>query len=283
VRDGAVWSATARPMNAEPADYVATLGPERATFRRTNDGIATNLEIAVSPEDDVEVRRLAIVNRSDRVREIEVTSYAEIVLSTPAADLAHPAFGKLFVETEYLADWSALFCHRRPGGFDPEEVWAFHVMSLEGRPQAALEYETDRSRFLGRGRGPDDPQALDGRSLSNSAGASLDPIVSLRQRIRLAPGGFARLSFVTGVAVNTRPQSALAGCANRHISPEPSRCVHPRTEHAPASGCGARRCAAVRAAGLARVVSRRLASSEPRTAGEEYPRPGSAVAAQHLR
>ncbi len=210
VRDGAVWSATARPMSAEPADYVATLGPERATFRRTTDGIATNLEITVSPEDDVEVRRLAIVNRSDRVREIEITSYAEIVLSTPAADLAHPAFGKLFVETEYRAEWSALFCRRRPGGFDPEEVWAFHVMSLEGRPQAALEYETDRGRFLGRGRAPDDPQALDGRSLSNTAGASLDPIVSLRQRIRLAPGGFARLSFVTGVAANHETAIALA-------------------------------------------------------------------------
>jgi len=96
----------------------------------------------------------------------------------------------------------AAFCRRRPGGFDPDEVWAVHVLSLDGRPHGTVEYETDRLRFLGRGRSPRDPQALDGRSLSNSAGVTLDPIVSLRQRIRLAPGGFTRLSFVTGAAAN---------------------------------------------------------------------------------
>jgi cyclic beta-1,2-glucan synthetase len=210
VRTGSVWSATAQPTLAEPKDYVVTLAPERATYRRVDEGIATNLEIAVSPEDDVEVRRLAIMNRSDRVREIEITSYAEIVLSTPVADLAHPAFGKLFIETEFRREWSALFCRRRPGGFDADELWAFHVLSLEGRPQGALECETDRSRFLGRGRGPDDPEALDGRSLSNTVGATVDPIVSLRQRVRLPPGGFARLSFVTGMAANHETAIALA-------------------------------------------------------------------------
>jgi cyclic beta-1,2-glucan synthetase len=210
VRTGSVWSATAQPTPAEPRDYIVTLAPERVTFRRVDDGIATNLEIAVSPEDDVEVRRLAIVNRSDRVREIEITSYAEIVLFTPAADLAHAAFGKLFVETEFHPDSAALFCRRRPGGFDPEEIWAFHVLSLEGRSHGAVECETDRSRFLGRGRGPDDPEALDGRSLSNTSGATLDPIVSLRQRVRLQPGGFARLAFSTGMASNHETAIALA-------------------------------------------------------------------------
>jgi cyclic beta-1,2-glucan synthetase len=210
VRTGSVWSATAHPLPAQPLDYIVTLAPDRATFHRTDDGIATRLEIAVSTEDDVEVRRVAIMNRSDRPREIEITSYVEIVLATPASDLAHPAFGKLFVETEYQPDCSALLCRRRPGGFDAEEAWAVHVLSLEGRPQGALEYETDRSRFLGRGRGPDDPQALDGRSLANAAGATLDPIVSLRQRVRLAPGGFARLSFATGTALNRETAIALA-------------------------------------------------------------------------
>src|SRR5207253_2129170 len=105
---------------------------------------------------------------------------------------------------------SALLCRRRPGGFDGQEVWAVHVLSLEGRPQGVLECETDRSRFLGRGRAPDNPQALDGRSLSNTVGATLDPIVSLRQRVRLAPGGFVRLSFATGMASSRETASALA-------------------------------------------------------------------------
>src|SRR6185312_7085872 len=157
-----------------------------------------------------EVRRIGIANHSDRMREVEITSYGEIALASPAADFSHPAFDKLFIETEFLSDCSALLCRRRPGGKDPDGVWAGHVLSLEGRPHSVVECETDRLRFLGRGRGPGNPQALDGRSLTNSTGATLDPIVSLRLRIRLEPGGFARLSFVTGVAANREMAVALA-------------------------------------------------------------------------
>ncbi|HXD74169.1 MAG TPA: glucoamylase family protein, partial [Vicinamibacterales bacterium] len=210
VRTGLVWSATSQPFGADPQDYLVTLAPERISFHRTDDGITTNLEIAVSVEDDVEVRRIGIANHSDRMREVEITSYGEIALASPAADFSHPAFGKLFIETEFLSDCSALLCRRRPGGNDPDEVWAVHVLSLEGRPHSVVECETDRLRFLGRGRGPGNPQALDGRSLTNSTGATLDPIVSLRLRIRLEPGGFARLSFVTGVAANREMAVALA-------------------------------------------------------------------------
>jgi cyclic beta-1,2-glucan synthetase len=133
VRSGAVWSAAYQPTAAEPDDYNVEFRPERATFRRHDDQISTQLDIAVSTEDDVEVRRITVVNQSTRIREIEVTSYAEIVLAPPADDLAHPAFGKLFLETEYLTDSTALLCHRRPR--DPKEppAWAMHVLSLEGR------------------------------------------------------------------------------------------------------------------------------------------------------
>ena len=210
VRSGLVWSPTFQPIGLESEDYTVTFLAEKATFRRRDDGIGTQLDIAVSTEDDVEVRRLAVTNHSDRAREIDVTSYAEIVLTPPADDLAHPAFGKLFVETEYLPDSAALLCRRRPRAHDEAEVWAVHVLSLEGRPQGSLEWESDRARFLGRGRGPEDPQALDGRSLSGTAGVVLDPIVSLRQRIRLAPGGFVRLSFATGMASSRETAVALA-------------------------------------------------------------------------
>src|SRR5207245_10170525 len=161
--------------------YAVEVGADMATFRRHDDAIATQLDIAVSTEDDVEVRRLTVVNQSARIREIDVTSYAEIVLASPADDLAHPAFGKLFLETEYLADSAALLCHRRSR--DPREpaVWAVHVLSLEGRPQGPVEWETDRARFLGRGRDTDRPVALDGRALSGTTGTVLDPIFSLRQ------------------------------------------------------------------------------------------------------
>ncbi len=210
VRSGSVWSATHHPVGKEAEDYLVTFQPEKATFRRLDDGIATHLEIAVSTEDDVEVRRLAVTNHGDRPREIEVTSYAEIVLAPAADDLAHPAFVKLFVETEYLPEIAALVCRRRPRARDEAAPWAVHVLSLEGRPQGPVEWETDRARFLGRGRDPQDPQALDGRSLSAHTGAVLDPIVSLRQRIRLAPGGFVRMSFSTGMAQSRETALALA-------------------------------------------------------------------------
>ncbi len=210
VRSGSVWSATHHPMGGESEGYLVTFLAEKATFSCRRDGIATLLDVAVSTEDDVEVRRLAVTNHSDRPREIEITSYAEIVLASAADDLAHPAFGKLFVETEYLPERTALLCARRPRSADEAALWAVHVLSLEGRTQGPLEWETDRARFLGRGRSVDDPQALDGRSLTGTTGVVLDPVVSLRQRVRLAPGGFVRLSFATGMALSRDTALALA-------------------------------------------------------------------------
>lgn len=210
VRSGVIWSATHQPIQREPDDYAVTFAADRVSFRRRDDEVATHLDIAVSTEDDVEVRRLTIRNLGTRVRELDITSYAEIVLTSRANDLAHPAFGKLFVETEYLADSAALLCHRRPR--DPRDVaaWAFHALTLDGRPQGPIEWETDRARFLGRGRTPRDPQAMDGRALSGTTGVVLDPIVSLRQRIRLLPGATMRLSFTTGMAPDRGTAEALA-------------------------------------------------------------------------
>jgi cyclic beta-1,2-glucan synthetase len=210
VRTGSVWSAAYHPTDREPEEYLVTFHAERAVFRRRHEGIATRLDVAVSTEDDVEVRRLTVTNQSDRPRELEITSYAEIVLATAAVDLAHPAFSKLFVETEYLAESAALVCARRPRSQEDAGVWAVHVLSVEGRMQGPVEWETDRAQFLGRGRGPEDPMALDGRSLSGTTGAVLDPVVSLRQRIRLAPGGFVRLSFATGMATSRDGALAMA-------------------------------------------------------------------------
>ncbi|HMC78477.1 MAG TPA: glucoamylase family protein, partial [Vicinamibacterales bacterium] len=210
VRSGDVWSATYQPVRREPVEYAVAFSLERATYRRRDDDISTQLDIAVATEDDVEVRRVTVRNHGTRIREIDVTSYAEIVLAPAVTDLAHPAFGKLFVETEYLADSAALVCHRRPR--DPAEAaaWAFHTLSLDGRPQGPLEWETDRARFLGRGRSPVDPQALDGRALSGTTGIVLDPIVSLRQRIRVPPGATVRLAFATGMASDRETVEALA-------------------------------------------------------------------------
>ncbi len=209
-RSGDVWSATFQPTGRPPDEYAVTFWTERASFRRRDDQLTTVLDVVVSTEDDVEVRRLTVRNQGTRVREIDVTSYAEIVLTSAANDLAHPAFGKLFVETEYLPELAALVGHRRPRSPDDPGAWFFHTLSLHGRAQGSLEWETDRARFLGRGRSVADPQALDGRALSGTTGIVLDPIVSLRQRIRVMPDVTVRLSFATGMAADRETVVALA-------------------------------------------------------------------------
>ncbi|HEY3359138.1 MAG TPA: glucoamylase family protein, partial [Polyangia bacterium] len=210
VHSGDVWSAAYQPVGREPEDYLVEFLAEKAVVSRRDHEIETRLEVVVSPEDDAEVRRVSVTNRSERPREIELTSYVEIALGLVAEDLAQPTFEKLFVETEWVAESTALVARRRPRVAQEPALFAFHVLSLEGRTQAQVEWETDRMRFLGRGRGPDDPVALDGRALTGTTGAVLDPILSLRTRLRLAPGAFARLSFTTGVAGDAAAARALA-------------------------------------------------------------------------
>jgi len=210
VRSGLLWSAAHQPVCREAARYRVTFLPDEALFERTDDGIETRLQITVSPEDDVEVRRISLVNHTDLLREIEVTSLVEIVLAPPAEDLAHPAFLKLFLETEYRPECTALLCGRRPRSPDELSPWAVHVLSTEGGAHGAIEWETDRARFLGRGRTPENPVALDGRALSGTTGAVLDPVMSLRRRVRIAPGGQVRLAFATGVATSRAAAIALA-------------------------------------------------------------------------
>src|SRR5256712_170042 len=132
LRPRSVWSPAYHPTDREPEEYLVTFQAERAIFRRRDEDIATQLDVAVSTEDDVEVRRLAVTNLSDRPRELEVTSYAEIALASVAEDLSHPAFSKLFVETEYLPESAALVCARRPRARDEARVCAVTGLGLDG-------------------------------------------------------------------------------------------------------------------------------------------------------
>ncbi len=206
---GEVWSPTYLPTAKEPDDYDVTFELEKVTFRRRDGDFETRLQIAVSAEDDVEVRRLSITNHGDRPREIEVTSYCEMVLGRPEDDLAHPAFGKLFIQTDHDAQNAGLLLSRRMRSAQEEPVWGFHVLGVDGRLGGAVEWETDRATFLGRGRSWPDPVALEGRPLSGSTGAVLDPIAALRDRVRLVPGAFVRITFATGVAADQDTARAL--------------------------------------------------------------------------
>jgi cyclic beta-1,2-glucan synthetase len=198
---GGAWSAGYQPSAVESDSYDVTFSEDRAEFIRHDGTIATTLTVAVSPEDDAEVRRVSISNLGDEARDIEVTSYAELVLAPHSADLAHPAFSKLFVQTEFVAEVGTLLATRRRRSQSDPEVWAAHLAVVEGEVVGDLQYETDRARFIGRGRDVAMPNAVaGGRPLSNTVGTVLDPIFSLRRRVRLPPGGTVRIAFWTLVA-----------------------------------------------------------------------------------
>ncbi len=208
---GRVWSAAYQPSGVEPDAYDVAFSEDRVEIRRRDGAIASTLEIVVSPEHDAEVRRVSITNLGARTREIELTSYAEIVLATPAADAAHPAFSNLFVQTEYVADLGAVLATRRPRSHGEPQIWAVHVVVAEGETVGETEYETDRVRFLGRGRGIRTPMSvIDGHPLSKTAGTVLDPIMSLRRCVRLGPGASARVTFSTLIASSRDQALALA-------------------------------------------------------------------------
>jgi cyclic beta-1,2-glucan synthetase len=210
VRAGTVWSAGYQPVRRDPDDYQVVCRSDRVAIRRRDGDITTAMDIAVSTEDDVEVRRLTLTNHGDRARELEITSAVEIVIATPAEDFAHPAFAKLFLETQYIPESTALLCHRRPRESTDRPTWAMHVLAADRASPGPVEWDTDRARVLGRGQTLATPVALDGRALSQTAGVVLDPLLCLRQRVRLAPGAMIRLCFALGVAHDRSGAEALA-------------------------------------------------------------------------
>jgi cyclic beta-1,2-glucan synthetase len=205
-QSGEAWSAAYQPSGAEPDAYEVSFYEDRAEFVRRDHAMTTTLEVVVSPEDDAECRRVSITNNGTRARNFQVTSYAEICLAAQAADVAHPAFSNLFLETEFLADVGALLATRRRQSSKENPVWAAHTVVVEGETVGDLQYESDRARFLGRGRDASNPVSIvDGRPLSKTAGPVLDPIFSLRRTVRVPPGATVRMVFSTIVAA-TREQ-----------------------------------------------------------------------------
>ncbi|TAN05872.1 MAG: cyclic beta 1-2 glucan synthetase [Rhodanobacteraceae bacterium] len=208
---GKVWSATFQPLGDSGGTCRATFSQARAEFHRRDFGIAAELLVAVSAEDDLELRRLRLTNRSSKTRTLDVVSYAEPVLAPADADAAHPVFSKLFLETEAVPELDALLVWRRARGPDEPHPWLLHQMTTRGGTVDEGSFETDREAFIGRLRSPADPLtlALD-EPAAGHTGAVLDPIVSLRRRIRILPGHTAGIDLVTGIAPDRAAALALA-------------------------------------------------------------------------
>ncbi len=215
VASGVFCSNTYQPTLAPPVHFEVIFSEGRAEFRRRDllgeSDFDSHTEIVVSPEDDIELRRLHVTNRSRTRRTIDITSYAEVVIASPAADALHPAFSNLFVQTEIIQSRQAILCTRRPRSNDEHSPWLLHLMAVHDADVETVSYETDRLRFIGRGNSVADPRALRGDTaeLSGSEGSVLDPIVAIRARITLDPEQTATIDMVTGIGESRDVASSL--------------------------------------------------------------------------
>jgi len=212
---GEVWSPAVQPIRAAAGRHRAVFSEHHAAFSHSAQKLTTTTEVVVSAEDDAEARRVTLTNSGRRAREIDVTSYAELVLAPPASDLAHPAFSKMFVVTDYLPELGVIIATRRRRSPQDPEVWAAHIAVIEGTETAPIQIEADRARFIGRGRDAGRAVMI-GTALSGTVGTVLDPIFSIRRRVSIPPGGVARVTFWTMVAASP---DALLDLVDRHRDP----------------------------------------------------------------
>lgn len=205
-----LWSNAYQPTLKKADHYESVFSQGKVEFRRRDEQIETYTEIIVSPEDDVEVRRINLINHSKSKKNLELTSYGEVVIAMPAADNSHPAFSNLFVQTEIQDHQNSIICSRRARSKDEQPPWMFHLAKVSGTEVTAVSYETDRNVFVGRGNTLVNPAALQKQqTLSGSQGSVLDPVVSVQYRITLAPGETATLDVVTGIAATREANQVL--------------------------------------------------------------------------
>jgi cyclic beta-1,2-glucan synthetase len=195
------WSSSYQPSLQQGDNYEAVFSQGRAEFRRRDLSLETHTEIVVSPEDDIELRRVHITNRSRKKRIIEITSYAEVVLADAMADEVHPAFSNLFVQTEIYKEKNALLCTRRPRSVTDVTPWMFHLMKAHDAEITGISYETNRAAFIGRGNSIHQPIAMKQEGiLTDSQGSVLDPIVAIQYRIVIEPQKSAIIDMIFGAA-----------------------------------------------------------------------------------
>ncbi len=233
---GQVWSPSFHPLGVDPERSDIVFTEQEAKISRVDGEISTELRVIVSVEDDVELRQLSITNHGRNILEIEVTSYCEVVLAPFDADRAHPAFSNLFMQTEFAPEISGLIASRRPRSEKEALVFLAQTLTTTAKQISEMEYETDRSRFLGRNKSTRYPEAIKNKFLSLRTGAVLDPILSMRIRIRIEPGETERIFLSTLVATSRDELLRLAEKNNsRHAFERASILVwthaHARLRH----------------------------------------------------
>ena len=200
VNSGRFWSNTHQPTLQTARNYEAIFSQGHVEFKRNDFGIDTKTEIVISPEDDTELRRIKITNKTQSAKVLDITSYAEVVMAPQASDEAHPAFSNLFVQTKISREHNTIYCTRRPRSEEERPPWMFHLMHVHGCEVEDISFETDRMQFIGRGRTLRHPQAIDDDVLSGNEGSVLDPVMAIRYRILVKANQTATVDLIYGIA-----------------------------------------------------------------------------------
>ncbi|SHI04026.1 Cellobiose phosphorylase [Clostridium collagenovorans DSM 3089] len=193
------FSNTYEPVKKFNDTYEVKFSLEKAIFRKLEDELLVTTEITVSGEEDLEIRRLSLYNKGKKDKNLEIMSYCEVVLDGYDGDLVHPAFGNLFITTEYVEEPQCILATRRPRAKGKTQNWMMQKLSVKGDESTELEYETSRVNFIGRNRTLQNPVAME-KSLDNTEGVVLDPIISLKKKVTVKPGETIKMSFITAIS-----------------------------------------------------------------------------------
>ena len=206
-----LWSIGKQPIPASDEAFHVTYHAHMAVLRRSVDSITATMEVTVAADDALELRRVHLHNPTDHTRRMRLTSYGEVILTGLANDARHPAFNKLFIQSEYLADYNLLIFRRRPRSSGETPIFLGHMLvTADQLPRTGL-YETDRAQFLGRGGSTIRPARLtEPRARGGSTGSTLDPIFSISQNITLAPHDNRSLAWLTFAARSREELLAIA-------------------------------------------------------------------------
>lgn len=206
-----VWSSAYEPCKSKGDSYEVIFALDKAEFKRRDEDTETCTEIAVSNEDNSEVRKISLKNNSKEAKTLEITSYAEITLAPLNADEVHPAFSNLFIRTEFVEEPMCILANRRPRAKNQKKPWVMQTMVVEGKDLGNTQYETRRVNFIGRGNDLTHPQAMAGKTeLKNSAGDVLDPIISIRKRIKIEPSEKCTVYFISSVCESREEAISMA-------------------------------------------------------------------------
>ncbi|MDF2486807.1 MAG: conserved rane protein of unknown function, partial [Herbinix sp.] len=210
LRSGRLWSNTYHPTRKEPDKYQVIFSPHQAEFKRRDGDVSTKTVISLDSNHNIEIRKVSITNHGKEEKEFELTSYLEVVGDTNLAELSHPAFNKLFIESEYIED-IGIFLSKRRSGKKSNYPYIMHMVKSGTKLRKRVEYENDRLKFLGRNNTPENPEAVvDSKPLANQAGFCNDPIMSLRLMITVGVNETACVSFITGVC-NSKEEAIKIG------------------------------------------------------------------------